>query len=57
MGTRDNLRAALVAVIWGANFVVIDEGLKGFPPFLLLTARFLVVIFPMIFFITRSREP
>src|ERR1700761_7906421 len=53
MSPRDNFRAALVAIIWGANFVVIDEGLKGFPPFLLLTARFLVVIFPMIFFVPR----
>jgi O-acetylserine/cysteine efflux transporter len=53
MSPRDNLRAALVAIIWGANFVVIDEGLKGFPPFLLLTARFLVVLFPMIFFVPR----
>ncbi len=42
-----------MAIIWGANFVVIDEGLKGFPPFLLLTARFLVVLFPMIFFVPR----
>jgi O-acetylserine/cysteine efflux transporter len=53
MSRRDNLRAALVAIIWGANFVVIDEGLKGFPPFLLLCARFLVVLFPMIFFVPR----
>jgi len=50
---RDSLRATLVAIIWGANFVVIDEGLKGFPPFLLLAARFLVVLFPMIFFVPR----
>jgi len=53
MTPRDSLRATLVAVIWGANFVVIDEGLKGFPPFLLLAARFLVVLFPMIFFVPR----
>jgi O-acetylserine/cysteine efflux transporter len=53
MSPRDNLRAALVAIIWGANFVVIDEGLKGFPPFLLLCARFLVVLFPMIFLVPR----
>ena len=53
MSRRDNLRAALVAIIWGANFVVIDEGLKGFPPFLLLCARFLVVLFPAIFFVPR----
>ncbi|MDE3134434.1 MAG: EamA family transporter [Acidobacteriota bacterium] len=53
MSPRDNFRAALVAIIWGANFVVIDEGLKGFPPFLLLCARFLVVLFPAIFLVPR----
>lgn len=53
MSARDNFRAALVSIIWGANFVVIDEGLKGFPPFLLLCARFLVVLFPMIFIVPR----
>lgn len=53
MSARDNFRATLVAIIWGANFVVIDEGLKGFPPFLLLCARFLVVLFPAIFLIPR----
>jgi O-acetylserine/cysteine efflux transporter len=53
MSRRDNFRAALVATIWGANFVVIDEGLKGFPPFLLLCARFTVVLFPAIFFVPR----
>jgi O-acetylserine/cysteine efflux transporter len=53
MSPRDDLRAALVATIWGANFVVIDEGLKGFPPFLLLAARFLVVLFPAILLVPR----
>jgi O-acetylserine/cysteine efflux transporter len=53
MSPRDNLKATLVAIIWGANFVVIDEGLKGFPPFLLLTARFLLVAFPLIFFVPK----
>jgi O-acetylserine/cysteine efflux transporter len=53
MTPRDSLRATLVAIIWGANFVVIDEGLKGFPPFLLLTARFLLVAFPLIFFVPK----
>jgi O-acetylserine/cysteine efflux transporter len=53
MSARDNLRAALVATIWGANFVVIDEGLKGFPPFLLLCVRFLVVVFPAVFLVPR----
>lgn len=53
MQPRDSLRATLVAIVWGANFVVIDEGLKGFPPFLLLAARFLLVAFPLILFVPR----
>ena len=53
MAPRDNLRATLVATIWGANFVVIDEGLKGFPPFLLLAVRFVLVTFPLVLFIPR----
>lgn len=53
MPPRDSLRATLVAIVWGANFVVIDEGLKGFPPFLLLAARFLLVAFPLILFVPR----
>lgn len=53
MSPRDSLRATLVAIVWGANFVVIDEGLKGFPPFLLLAARFLLVAFPLILFVPR----
>ena len=53
MHPRDSLRATLVAIVWGANFVVIDEGLKGFPPFLLLSARFLLVAFPLILFVPR----
>jgi len=53
MHPRDSLRATLVATVWGANFVVIDEGLKGFPPFLLLSARFLLVAFPLILFVPR----
>ncbi len=53
MSFRDNLRATLVAVVWGANFVVIDEGLRGFPAFLLLAARFTLVAFPLILFVPR----
>lgn len=53
MSPRDNVRAALVATLWGANFVVIDEGLRGFPPFLLLAARFAMVLFPAVLFVAR----
>ena len=33
--------AVLVTVIWGINFVVIDEGLRDLPPLLLTALRFL----------------
>jgi O-acetylserine/cysteine efflux transporter len=53
VNTRDTIRASLIATVWGANFVVIDQGLRGFPPFLLLAARFLLVAFPLILFVPR----
>jgi O-acetylserine/cysteine efflux transporter len=53
MTTRDSLRATLVAIVWGVNFVVLVEGLKGFPPFLLLSFRFLLVAFPLMLFVPR----
>ncbi len=53
MNARDTIRASLIATVWGANFVVIDQGLRGFPPFLLLTARFFLVAFPLVLFVPR----
>jgi O-acetylserine/cysteine efflux transporter len=53
MSTRDSIKALLTVIVWGVNFVVLDEGLKGFPPFLLLTLRFILVVFPLILFIPR----
>jgi len=50
---RDALLAVLVAVIWGANFVVIDAGLAGMPPLLFAALRFLVVIFPAVLLVPR----
>ena len=32
MPPRDRLLAALVAVLWGANFLAIHVGLQHFPP-------------------------
>lgn len=42
-GVKPQHRAAavLVTVIWGVNFVVIDEGLRDVPPLLLTALRFL----------------
>jgi O-acetylserine/cysteine efflux transporter len=51
--TRDVLLAVAVAVIWGANFVVIDLGLDHFPPLLFAALRFALVAVPAVFFIGR----
>ncbi|RLQ85510.1 EamA family transporter [Mycetocola zhadangensis] len=43
--------ALLVALLWGLNFVVIDEGLDGVPPLLFVALRFILVAVPAIFFV------
>lgn len=54
---RDSLLAVLVAVLWGVNFVAIDLGLhpagREVPPLLFVAMRFLLVVFPCIFFIRK----
>ena len=57
MNTRDSLLAALVATIWGFNFVVIDWGMAGVPPLLFVAIRFAAVLLPAIFFIPRPTAP
>ncbi len=54
---RDSLLAALVATIWGFNFVVIDWGMEGIPPLLFVAIRFTLVVFPAIFFVRRPDAP
>ena len=49
MNRRDCLLAALVASIWGFNFVVIDWGMDGVPPLLFVAVRFAVVLVPAVF--------
>jgi O-acetylserine/cysteine efflux transporter len=49
--------AVLVAVIWGANFVVIDLGLGDIPPTLFVAIRFVVVLVPAIFLVPRPNLP
>lgn len=57
MTTRHSLLAALVAVLWGLNFVAIDLGLhvngRDVPPLLFVAMRFLLVVFPWILFIRK----
>jgi O-acetylserine/cysteine efflux transporter len=45
--------AVLVAIVWGVNFVVIDKGLAGVPPLLLVAIRFTFVALPLVFFVPR----
>ncbi|GAA5116572.1 EamA family transporter [Alloalcanivorax gelatiniphagus] len=57
MNTRDSLLAALVASIWGFNFVVIEWGMAGVPPLLFVALRFVAVLLPAIFFVARPAAP
>lgn len=54
---RDSLLAALVATVWGFNFVVIDWGMGDVPPLLFLAARFALVVVPAVFLVGRPAAP
>ena len=49
--------AALVAAVWGFNFVVIDVGLRDFPPLLFASLRFVFVALPAVLFVRRPAVP
>jgi len=49
--SRDRLLAALVAVLWGVNFVAIHFSLEQYPPFFLVGLRFLVLAIPTVLFV------
>jgi O-acetylserine/cysteine efflux transporter len=57
MNARDSLLAALVATIWGFNFVVIEWGMRGVPPLLFAAVRFSLVVFPAVLLIPRPAAP
>jgi O-acetylserine/cysteine efflux transporter len=57
MNLRDSLLAALVATIWGFNFVVIDWGMHGVPPLLFAAVRFTAVVLPAVFLVPRPAAP
>lgn len=57
MPLRHSLAAALVAAIWGFNFVVIHVGLQDVPPLLFVAIRFAVVAVPAVFFVARPKAP
>jgi O-acetylserine/cysteine efflux transporter len=54
---KDTLLAISVALIWGINFTVIDEGLGDMPPLLFVAIRFVVVLLPAVFLIPRPNVP
>jgi O-acetylserine/cysteine efflux transporter len=53
MSLKHSMLAILVMLVWGANFVVIDEGLADVPPLLFLALRFMFVALPLVFFVPR----
>ena len=57
MNLRDSLLAALVATVWGFNFVVIDWGMAGIPPLLFAAIRFAAVVFPAVLLVPRPAAP
>ncbi|MDQ6692695.1 MAG: EamA family transporter [Candidatus Dormibacteraeota bacterium] len=46
-----------MAIVWGLNFVVIDVGLKVFPPLLFAALRFALVAFPAVLLVRRPCVP
>src|ERR1700758_2175898 len=54
---RDACLAALVAALWGFNFVVIDWGMGTVPPLLFAAIRFTVVALPACFLVKRPPVP
>jgi len=57
MTRKDGLRALLVVVVWGLNFVVSRLGLHNMPPLMLAGLRFMLVAFPASFFVARPKIP
>ncbi len=53
MTPRDTGLAALMALIWGSNFVVIEWGLQDVAPLLFAAMRFVLVLLPAIFLVPR----
>ena len=51
----DQFLALLVALVWGTNFVLIEIGLRDFPPFLFAALRFLFVALPLVFLLPRPQ--
>jgi O-acetylserine/cysteine efflux transporter len=57
MPPRDQLRALLVAVVWGLNFPATAIALEHFPPFLMVALRFTLVAVPALLLVPRPQVP
>jgi O-acetylserine/cysteine efflux transporter len=57
VSTRDNVLAALVATLWGLNFLAIDAGMGDVPPLVFLAARFVLVLVPAVLLVPRPDVP
>lgn len=53
MKKKDIILAILLVTIWGVNFTVIKLGLGGVPSMLLVALRYLLTVFPAIFFVKK----
>lgn len=51
------LLAAVVAALWGMNFLAIDASLAHFPPFFLVALRFALIAVPTVLLVPRPRVP
>ena len=56
MQFRDALLALLVALVWGANFLVAKIATQEIPPFFLLFLRTIFATLPFIFFIPKPKN-
>jgi O-acetylserine/cysteine efflux transporter len=54
---RDQLRALLVAVVWGLNFPATAIALEHFPPMLMVALRFTLVALPALVLVPRPEVP
>lgn len=54
MSPLHTLLAVVVAVLWGFTFVAIKVGLSEFPPLLFVALRFIVIVFPAVFLVSRQ---
>lgn len=57
MPLRHRLLAALVAALWGVNFLAIHASLEQFPPFLLVAMRWTLIAIPTLLLVPRPEVP